>query len=128
MAIPRTMKAAVVKKSGEPLVVQEVPVPSPGPGQVLVEIIAGGVCHTDLHAADGDWPVKPTVPLENLEMPEREPFVLLSYTLLARSFFSRHSSPLCVLSSARALPSNSRSWLCAIKSACFSGRRQNGRN
>jgi len=77
MAIPRTMKAAVVKKSGEPLVVQEVPVPSPGPGQVLVEIIAGGVCHTDLHAADGDWPVKPTVPLENLEMPEREPFVLL---------------------------------------------------
>ncbi len=62
MAIPRTMKAAVVKKFGEPLVVQEVPVPTPGPGQVLVEIIASGVCHTDLHAADGDWPVKPTLP------------------------------------------------------------------
>jgi propanol-preferring alcohol dehydrogenase len=43
-------------------VVQEVPVPSPGPGQALVEIIASGVCHTDLHAADGDWPVKPTLP------------------------------------------------------------------
>jgi alcohol dehydrogenase, propanol-preferring len=62
MAIPRTMKAAVVRKFGEPLVVQEVPVPSPGPGQALVEIMASGVCHTDLHAADGDWPVKPTLP------------------------------------------------------------------
>ncbi|HVP54920.1 MAG TPA: alcohol dehydrogenase AdhP [Candidatus Eisenbacteria bacterium] len=60
--MPRTMKAAVVKKFGEPLVVQEVPVPTPGPGQALVEIVASGVCHTDLHAADGDWPVKPTLP------------------------------------------------------------------
>jgi len=56
------MQAAVVEKFGEPLVVREVPVPSPGPGQVLVEIFASGVCHTDLHAADGDWPVKPTLP------------------------------------------------------------------
>ena len=62
MAVPKTMKAAVVKKFGDPLVVQEVPVPSPGPGQALVEIIASGVCHTDLHAADGDWPVKPALP------------------------------------------------------------------
>ena len=62
MAIPRTMKAAVVEKFGEPLVVREVPVAAPGPGQALVEIIASGVCHTDLHAADGDWPIKPTLP------------------------------------------------------------------
>ena len=62
MAIPRTMQAAVVEKFGKPLVVKEVPVPIPGPGQALVEIIASGVCHTDLHAADGDWPVKPTLP------------------------------------------------------------------
>src|SRR6476659_5798848 len=62
MAIPKTMKAAVVEKFGEPLVVREVPVPSPGPGQALVEIVATGVCHTDLHAADGDWPVKPVPP------------------------------------------------------------------
>jgi propanol-preferring alcohol dehydrogenase len=62
MAIPKTMKAAVVEKFGEPLVVREVPVPEAGPGQVLVEIIASGVCHTDLHAADGDWPVKPALP------------------------------------------------------------------
>jgi propanol-preferring alcohol dehydrogenase len=56
------MKAAVVEKFGEPLVIREVPVPSPGPGQALVEIVASGVCHTDLHAADGDWPLKPTLP------------------------------------------------------------------
>lgn len=62
MTIPQTMQAAVVEKFGEPLVVREIPVPRPGPGQVLVEIVASGVCHTDLHAADGDWPVKPTLP------------------------------------------------------------------
>jgi alcohol dehydrogenase, propanol-preferring len=62
MPIPRTMKAAVVENFGEPLVVRELPVPKPGPGQALVEIMASGVCHTDLHAADGDWPVKPTLP------------------------------------------------------------------
>jgi len=56
------MKAAVVEKFGEPLVVREVSVPHPGPAQALVEIFASGVCHTDLHAAEGDWPVKPTLP------------------------------------------------------------------
>ncbi len=59
----KTMKAAVVEKFGEPLVVREVPIPTPGPGQALVEVFATGVCHTDLHAADGDWPIKPTLPL-----------------------------------------------------------------
>jgi alcohol dehydrogenase, propanol-preferring len=62
MAIPKSMQAAVVEKFGEPLVLKEVPVPTPGPGQALVEIMASGVCHTDLHAADGDWPIKPTPP------------------------------------------------------------------
>src|SRR5215469_1844906 len=62
MTIPKTMQAAVVEKFGEPLAVREVPVPEPGPGQALVEIIASGVCHTDLHAAEGDWPVKPILP------------------------------------------------------------------
>ena len=62
MSMPRTMQAAVVEKFGAPLVVREVSVPTPGPGQALVEIMASGVCHTDLHAADGDWPVKPTLP------------------------------------------------------------------
>ena len=57
-----TMKAAVVQRFGAPLTIEAVPVPSPGPGEVLVKIVATGVCHTDLHAADGDWPVKPVPP------------------------------------------------------------------
>ena len=58
-----TMKAAVVRKLGQPLKLEEVPVPTPGAGEVLIKILASGVCHTDLHAADGDWPVKPSLPL-----------------------------------------------------------------
>jgi propanol-preferring alcohol dehydrogenase len=56
------MKAAVVHAFGEPLRIEEVPVPVPDPDRILVKIEASGVCHTDLHAADGDWPVKPTLP------------------------------------------------------------------
>ena len=58
----QSMKAAVVHAFGEPLRIEEVPVPTPGRGQILVKIAASGVCHTDLHAADGDWPVKPSLP------------------------------------------------------------------
>lgn len=57
-----TMHAAVVEKFGEPLKIKELPIPQPGPGQVLVRIVSSGVCHTDLHAADGDWPIKPALP------------------------------------------------------------------
>lgn len=56
------MKAAIVTEFGKPLVIDDRNVPTPGDGQVLVKIAASGVCHTDLHAADGDWPVKPTLP------------------------------------------------------------------
>jgi propanol-preferring alcohol dehydrogenase len=56
------MKAAVVRKFKEALAIEEVPVPTPGAGQILVRVAASGVCHTDLHAADGDWPVKPMPP------------------------------------------------------------------
>src|SRR5258707_3307378 len=61
-AMPKLMKAAVVRSFGKPLAIEEVAIPTPGPGEVLVRIVATGVCHTDLHAADGDWPVKPTPP------------------------------------------------------------------
>ncbi len=56
------MKAGVVHEFGKPLRIEEVPVPTPGPGELLVEVKACGVCHTDLHAAAGDWPVKPSLP------------------------------------------------------------------
>jgi len=58
-----TMKAAVVPEFRAPLEIRNVPVPEPGPGQVLVKIEASGLCHTDIHAAHGDWPVKPKMPL-----------------------------------------------------------------
>ena len=56
------MKAAVVTSFTQPLEIQDRPVPEPGPGQVLVRIEASGLCHTDIHAAHGDWPVKPAPP------------------------------------------------------------------
>jgi alcohol dehydrogenase, propanol-preferring len=56
------MHAAVVEQFGKPLVLREWDMPSPGPGQIVVKTEACGVCHTDLHAAHGDWPVKPTLP------------------------------------------------------------------
>jgi propanol-preferring alcohol dehydrogenase len=57
------MKAALVRQFGKPLVIEEVPVPRPGPRQIVVKIAATGVCHTDLHAANGDWPVnRPRMP------------------------------------------------------------------
>ena len=49
-----TMKAAVVHEYGKPLVIEEVPVPEVRPGRILVKVEACGVCHTDLHAAEGD--------------------------------------------------------------------------
>ncbi|HCH45560.1 MAG TPA: zinc-dependent alcohol dehydrogenase, partial [Algoriphagus sp.] len=61
--LPKTMKAAVVTEFGQPLKIEEMPVKAPNENQILVQVMASGVCHTDLHAADGDWPVKPRLPL-----------------------------------------------------------------
>jgi propanol-preferring alcohol dehydrogenase len=57
------MKASVVTRFDAPLEIRDIAVPLPGPGQVLVRIEASGLCHTDIHAARGDWPVKPSLPL-----------------------------------------------------------------
>ncbi|MEO8525615.1 MAG: alcohol dehydrogenase AdhP [Caldimonas sp.] len=56
------MQAAVVQEFGKPLKLMELDIPTAGPGQILVKTEACGVCHTDLHAANGDWPAKPTLP------------------------------------------------------------------
>src|SRR4051812_14391177 len=56
------MRAAVVEDFTQPLVLREKPMPTPGAGQILVRIEASGLCHTDIHAAHGDWPVKPSPP------------------------------------------------------------------
>jgi propanol-preferring alcohol dehydrogenase len=49
------MKAAVLHEFKKPLVIEEVARPMPGAGEVLIEVEACGVCHSDLHVADGDW-------------------------------------------------------------------------
>ena len=56
------MQAAVVRAFHQPLRIEELPVPVPGRHQILIQTEACGVCHTDLHAADGDWPVRPNQP------------------------------------------------------------------
>jgi alcohol dehydrogenase, propanol-preferring len=60
--MPSKMHAAMVEQFGEPMVLREIEVPTPKAGEILVKTEACGVCHTDLHAAHGDWPVKPTLP------------------------------------------------------------------
>jgi propanol-preferring alcohol dehydrogenase len=57
-----TMYAAVVHDFEEPLRLDVVEKPVAGPGEIVVRIEASGLCHTDIHAAHGDWPVKPTLP------------------------------------------------------------------
>ncbi|RYD27523.1 MAG: zinc-dependent alcohol dehydrogenase, partial [Verrucomicrobiaceae bacterium] len=58
----KLMKAALVTKFGKPLIIGEVPTPEAAEGEVVIRIEACGVCHTDVHAVDGDWPVKPELP------------------------------------------------------------------
>jgi propanol-preferring alcohol dehydrogenase len=56
------MKAAIVTSFQQPLEFQDVPTPKPGHGEVQVKVETSGLCHTDIHAAHGDWPVKPSPP------------------------------------------------------------------
>jgi propanol-preferring alcohol dehydrogenase len=57
-----TMRAVVVRAFDEAPQLEEVPKPVAGPGEIVVKIEASGLCHTDIHAAHGDWPVKPKLP------------------------------------------------------------------
>jgi propanol-preferring alcohol dehydrogenase len=56
------MRAAVITAYDQPVQVQDIPLPEPGDGQVLVKIEASGLCHTDIHAAHADWPLPPPLP------------------------------------------------------------------
>jgi propanol-preferring alcohol dehydrogenase len=62
MQLPKTMKAMLLHAPGQPLICREVPLPVPGPGQVLVKVRACGVCRTDLHVVDGELP-DPKLPI-----------------------------------------------------------------
>ncbi|MGA7266114.1 MAG: alcohol dehydrogenase catalytic domain-containing protein, partial [Aestuariivirga sp.] len=58
-----TMKAAVLRTIGTLLKIETLPIPEPGPGEVLIKVHACGVCHSDLHAVEGDWSPLPNLPL-----------------------------------------------------------------
>jgi propanol-preferring alcohol dehydrogenase len=63
MIMSQTMKAAVLHSLRAPLSIEELPVPEPGAGELLIKVTACGVCHSDLHAVDGDWTPPPVLPL-----------------------------------------------------------------
>ncbi|MGH9175744.1 MAG: alcohol dehydrogenase catalytic domain-containing protein, partial [Vicinamibacterales bacterium] len=57
------IRAAILWEQGAPLSVEPAELDPPGPGEVAVEVRAAGVCHSDLHATSGDWPMRlPLVP------------------------------------------------------------------
>jgi len=60
--LPETMRAMLLDAPGRPLRLARLPVPRPGPGEVLLRVEACGVCRTDLHVADGELP-EPKLPL-----------------------------------------------------------------
>jgi S-(hydroxymethyl)glutathione dehydrogenase / alcohol dehydrogenase len=57
------IRAAILWEQGQPISVETAELDAPGPGEVLVEVKAAGVCHSDLHPARGDWPMKMPVVL-----------------------------------------------------------------
>ncbi|GCE97244.1 alcohol dehydrogenase [Zygosaccharomyces mellis] len=61
--VPKTQKGVVFEKNGGPLEYKEIPVPTPKPNEILIHIRYSGVCHTDLHAWKGDWPLPTKLPL-----------------------------------------------------------------
>lgn len=63
MTLPKLQWAQVVDRAGGPVIYKQIPVPTPGPDEVLVNVKYSGVCHTDLHARNGDWPLPVKMPL-----------------------------------------------------------------
>lgn len=63
MSLPSTYKAWQVVKAGEPVVLKDLPLRQPGTGQILVKVLACGVCHSDASMANGEYgPVYERVP------------------------------------------------------------------
>jgi propanol-preferring alcohol dehydrogenase len=62
--LPMNMRAMVLEKAGEPLILKEISLPRPGEDQVLVKVLACGVCRTDQHIVDGELshPRLPLIP------------------------------------------------------------------
>jgi propanol-preferring alcohol dehydrogenase len=72
--VPEEQWAQVIQKTGGPVEYKKIPVQKPGPDEVLVNIKYSGVCHTDLHAVNGDWPLVTTsIPTSPTPFPTPKP-------------------------------------------------------
>jgi Zn-dependent alcohol dehydrogenase len=57
------IRAAILWERGQPMSIEDAELDPPGPGEVLVEVMAAGVCHSDLHPARDEWPIKTPIVL-----------------------------------------------------------------
>merc|ERR1711977_718259 len=89
--IPTEQWAQVVEQTGKPVVYKKIPVQKPGPDEVLINIKFSGVCHTDLHAVNGDWPLATKLPLVGGHAGVK----WINGTCLACDFCQRSDEPLC---------------------------------
>ncbi|KAL2265514.1 hypothetical protein VTJ83DRAFT_6614 [Remersonia thermophila] len=110
--IPTEQWAQVVEKPGGPVTYKKIPVPTPGPDEVLINVKYSGVCHTDLHAMMGDWPIPPKMPLvgghegagvvvakgslvDDISIGDHAGIKWLNGSCLACSFCMQADEPLC---------------------------------
>jgi len=110
--IPQKQWAQVIEKTGGPAIYKEIAVPVPGPDEVLVNIKFTGVCHTDLHAMKGDWPLATKMPLvgghegagivvargelvKDIEIGDHAGVKWINGTCLACDFCQQSDEPLC---------------------------------
>lgn len=112
MSIPSEQWAQVVEKTGGPVVYKKIPVQKPGPDEVLINIKYSGVCHTDLHAVNGDWPLPTKLPLvgghegagivvakgdlvQDIEIGDHAGVKWINGSCLACDFCQQSDEPLC---------------------------------
>ena len=62
-SIPKTQKGVIFYENGGELQYKDIPVPEPKANEILINVKFSGVCHTDLHAWKGDWPLATKLPL-----------------------------------------------------------------
>ncbi|KAF2265733.1 GroES-like protein [Lojkania enalia] len=110
--VPTEQWAQVIEKTGGPVQYKKIPVQKPGPDEVLVNIKYSGVCHTDLHAVNGDWPLATKLPLvgghegagvvvakgelvDDIEIGDHAGVKWLNGSCLACDFCQQSDEPLC---------------------------------